>query len=143
MFLLKNTLILIYGFIYLCSIDLQARLNSEIHWKKNIYIATFLWLYISIMFLLVLYIYSFFLFLILPPLSFFLPLFYLHSYTSASRVTIDSIELFKESAELSKSCCMRIIKDPWPGWCVEEYKVTKERPRYVYNTFTCPLIRSL
>ena len=88
------------------------------------------------MFLLVLYIYSFFLFLISFP-SFFLLLFYLHSHTSASRVTIDSIELFEGSAELPRSCCMRIIKDPWPGWCVEECKVTKERPRYAYNTFTC------
>jgi len=81
-----------------------------------------------------LFIFSFFNFFPLF-LSFFLSFIYTH--TSASRVTIDSIELFEGSAELPRSCCMRIIKDPWPGWCVEECKVTKERPRYAYNTFTC------
>lgn len=63
--------------------------------------------------------------------------------TLASHMTIGP---FEGSAEPPKSCRMRQADGPWPGWCVEECEVTKERPRCAYNTFTCirpTLFRSL
>jgi len=52
---------------------------------------------------------------------------------SPSVLMIDSIEPFEEPPKLYSMC--RTI-GPWPGWCVQECKVTKERPRCAYNTFT-------